>query len=89
MKITKTSNRAKFLEDEKRTANIGCNVCPCCGERETTWEHFKRGSNGGISDGGVKHWSESGLFKKKRNLKVNTYVCYTCGAEWESETYEW
>ena len=88
MRITKTSNRVSFLESAKRAANVDCNKCPCCGETKQSTEYISISDmNKGIVSGIQKTWAE-GLFKIK-NMKCDCYHCLTCGAEWESEPYEW
>ena len=80
MDITKTSDRASFLKMVKQNANKGCDKCPYCGEP------YKMPSL--IS----KEWYESsgllGLGRSK-HMKVECYSCRSCGAEWESDPYEW
>lgn len=76
MKITKTSDRAYFLKIAEINANKGCDKCPCCGEI------YK-----GIPP--IKTWYEGGFFKKGKYMKVKCYNCHFCGAEWESDPYEW
>lgn len=88
MKITKTSFQYNQEITNRQKANIGCMVCPCCGEKKT-WEHYmKKGKlNKGVLAGGmVKTWTE-GIFKPKV-LHADYYKCMTCGAEWESDPYE-
>lgn len=88
MRITKTSDHATFLKNAKRVANIGCNKCPCCGETKQSTEYILIGEwNKGIVSGLQKTWAE-GFFKMK-SMKCDCYHCLTCGAQWESEPYEW
>lgn len=88
MRITKTSDRFSALENAKRIANAGCNKCPCCGETKSSLSYFTVGEiHKGILSGLSKTWAE-GLFKMK-DMKCDCYKCLTCGAEWESEPYEW
>ncbi len=89
MKITKTAYKASNLKSLKQTANFGCNKCPCCGEtRAMTIERTPLGFvTKGIQSGIQKTWAE-GIFKMK-HMKVDCYSCYTCGAEWESDPYQW
>lgn len=84
MRITRTSDRAKFLETVKQNANIGCDKCPCCGETKSSMEYY---SNKGIVSGISKTWFK-GFFKVK-SMRCDCYSCLTCGAKWESEPYEW
>ena len=80
MKITKTSDRASFLKMSKQNANKGCDKCPCCGKPIKFPSLVSR------------TWYESGgLFGlgKSKHMKVNYYWCSSCGAEWESDPYEW
>ena len=90
MVVTKTANRAFTLESNRRKANTGCNICPCCGENKS--ENFYNKS--GVFDKGVftnelisRTWTK-GIFKVK-HMKCDIYRCLTCGAEWESDPYEW
>ena len=88
MKSIRTSAQAANLNMSKQNANIGCNVCPCCGETKDSFNYFAAGkSRKGLLRGLQKTWVE-GLFKMK-NMKCDCYKCLTCGAEWESEPYEW
>ena len=77
MKITKTSDRASFLKMAERNANKGCNKCPCCGEAYNSLFPAQ------------KTWYKGGLFKKGKHMRVDCYHCDSCGAEWESDPYEW
>ena len=77
MKITKTSDRAYFLKMAEQNANKGCDKCPCCGKPCDNTLAL------------AKTWYEGGLFKKGRHMKVKCYSCSSCGAEWESDPYEW
>lgn len=87
MKITKTSNEAKTLEDRKALANIGCYTCPCCGETKLSIEYFAEGVlHKGLIVGICRTWAK-GLFKF-RYMRVDCYYCDTCGAKWESDPYE-
>lgn len=88
MKITKTAAQVKCAETNKTIANVGCNICPCCGETKSTLEYNKEDifSHKGIASGTYKSWC-AGLFRTKR-YRIDCYHCYTCGAEWESEPYE-
>ena len=88
MKITKTSDKAYFLKIAEINANKGCDKCPCCGETNQSIEYLLTGEpNKGIVSGLQKTWAE-GFFKIK-NMKCDCYHCFTCGAQWESEPYEW
>ena len=85
MKITKTAADAANYTQRKINANIGCNKCPFCGETKSNLQYIKEGNpNKGISTG-FKHWCEG--FFRSRYMQCDTYTCYSCGAEWESEPY--
>lgn len=80
MKITKTAYREAFLKNAKKSANKGCNKCPCCEEPYKMPSLVSR------------TWYDSGgLFGlgKGKHMKVDCYSCSWCGAEWESDPYEW
>lgn len=76
MKITRTAKEALNFDEMKNNANKGCKVCPCCG-KPLPKLYFPI----------CKSWTEG--FLKMKNMKVDCYKCYTCGAEWESEPYQW
>ena len=76
MKITKTSDRASFLQMAEQNANKGCDKCPCCGKLYS-----------GIPP--VKTWCEGVFLKKLKHMKVICYSCSSCGAKWEIDPYEW
>jgi len=83
MKITKTSSMVNTYKSYVNNANIGCNVCPCCGEtREVQLENNKLvGIDDGIS------CTEAKGFLNIKVYHTTCYKCHTCGAQWESEPY--
>lgn len=85
MKITKTNKDVMRMNNRKLIANEGCHICPCCDETERLYFDSENGTKG-IVDGIIKTWHEG--FFKTRHMRVDCYVCYTCGAEWESEPYQ-
>lgn len=88
MKITKSSKEVASFTAMKSAANAGCNVCPCCGEAKLWSDYMKEGIlNKGIMAGLSKTWAE-GVFRM-RSMRCDCYKCYSCGAEWESEPYQW
>lgn len=88
MKVTKTANDVSRLEFCKRVANEGCQRCPCCGETKSMLYYMSKGvHNKGILDGITKTYSTGFIFSK--DMKIDCYSCCTCGAEWESEPYEY
>ena len=80
MRIIKTSKEASNFEEMKRIANLGCDKCPCCGEI-SRYKNDK-GILTGLHDTWVK-----GIFKPKY-MRIDYYICYSCGAEWSSEPYQ-
>ncbi len=89
MRITKTPLQHAAFENARKKANTGCGICPCCGETKSTTDYIKIGIlNKGVRKGGLnKTWAD-GIFHM-RNMKCDCYKCYSCGAEWESEPYQW
>jgi len=88
MKITKTANRNTYLNQQETKANKGCHICPCCGETRDMGYCIRKGIlDKGIMSGMCSTWAEG--FIKNRNMKTDHYHCLTCGAEWESDPYEW
>jgi hypothetical protein len=73
MKITKSIDKVKQLENNKSIANKWCDKCPNCG---TT------------SSFGIESSWCTGLFRMK-HWKKNHYTCFKCGVEYESEPYEY
>lgn len=91
MKITKTADKVRNLEMQRRLANIGCDRCPSCGENKTDFDYIKEtgyySSNKGIMKYGVRHTLKRvGLFKSVLCC-IDSYKCNTCGVTWESEPY--
>lgn len=87
MKITKNAQTAIATKRRKELANEGCQTCPCCGESKTFLQYLKENQGfKGVSCGTCRTWV-SGIFHP-RHMQVDLYVCYTCGAEWESEPYK-
>lgn len=89
MRITKTSKEANKFVIAKEIANKGCDRCPCCGETKSWGKYMQEGiTSKGILKGVInKTWVE-GIFHM-RNMKCDCYKCESCGAEWESEPYQW
>ena len=88
MRITKSSKMASREQSEKEIANAGCRKCPCCGEEKTLIQYISEGVSGkGISGGVCKTWAEG--FIHMKHMKCDCYHCHTCGAEWESDPYQW
>lgn len=81
LRITKTGKQHSKFEQNRIQANIGCDICPCCGESKSSLYYIKQGIlNKGICDGIEKTWG--------KGLRCDCYMCLTCGAEWESEPYQ-
>ena len=72
----------------KINANLDCHKCPCCGETKTTAQYVADGIyNKGLSSLPLtKSWVK-GLIRM-RHMRCDCYKCYSCGAEWESNPYE-
>lgn len=88
MKITKSGKKITQLNANKMLANIGCNVCPCCGETENALKYISEGIyNKGIFSGITRTFTKGSIIKLKI-MEVDCYRCETCGAEWESDPYE-
>lgn len=78
MKIIKTKEQADALKLNKEKANEGCDICPCCGRKNSL--------NGLIVPMWNKTWYAG--FLKTRHYQIDVYICSSCGAVWESEPYE-
>lgn len=77
--------RKEELETNRRKANEGCRTCKRCGEMNAFYVTLD-GRVGGISTS-YEVWSEG--FLKLKHMRKDKYCCRTCGAEWESEPYEY
>ena len=88
MKITKSADRVNELENNKSIGNIGCKLCPTCGENKSNLHYICMGNpKKGIVNGFCKTYAK-GFFHMK-SYKIDCYVCNTCGTHWESEPYEY
>ena len=88
MRITKDPDLPDPKDIAKITANLGCNVCPRCGETKDFFDYMSEGLNKGLS-GTATYRLETvkvGFFRT-RLMRIDCYSCYTCGCEWESEPY--
>ena len=89
MRITKSSTEANKFIAAREVANTGCNKCPCCGETKSWSEYMQNGiMNKGIFYGLISKTWVDGIFRT-RNMKCDCYECKSCGAQWESEPYQW
>lgn len=89
MRITKSSEEVNKFVMAKEIANHGCDRCPCCGETKTWDRYVQEGvTNKGILKGYINKTWVKGIFRM-RNMKCDCYKCTSCGAEWESEPYQW
>ena len=88
MKVTKTAEQAIVLENQRKAANRGCNVCPCCHETMSSSEAILAGHgvSRGISSITSYRKSDRGLFSSEYK-SIDLYRCRRCGAEWESDLY--
>lgn len=88
MRIIKSSSDLARFKEQREKANAGCDVCPCCGETKSSFQYIEEGVyDKGIMSGICKTWCE-GVFHI-RSMKCDCYKCHSCGAEWESEPYQW
>lgn len=88
MKITKYPRVRSDFEQNREKANIGCDVCPCCGEKRHFYYDQQEKRQKGT--GPIMHRSFThGDFPNIKSMRVDCYVCVTCGAQWESDPYEW
>ena len=83
MKIIKTAQEVNSFRVQRELANIGCKICPCCGESMSFMEAIKNG----LSRRGIYSITLSRPVKLNEYKNVDVYLCARCGAEWESELY--
>lgn len=91
MKITKRTYPEQ-LEQRKLAANVGCDVCPCCGETKTTLYYITTkpafASTKGIVENFRLEYGRAPLFSRRVPVyRIDTYYCFSCGCRWESEKY--
>lgn len=101
MKITQTSDEYQNKQSLRHNALKGCNKCPCCGETKSYLRYIAEGiADKGINSGICRTWygkldeENSSIFSilnshRNKHWKVECFTCYTCGAKWESEPYEY
>lgn len=83
MRITRQSKADYTPKELKRIqANKGCNICPNCGESRPFYT-TKKGKNKGV----FKSLFVTEHHKVFSFYRTNSYKCYTCGCEWESDPY--
>lgn len=88
MKITRTSKEYKTKIQLKEEALRGCDVCPCCGSKNV--HRYDVDCLYGIkkNDGTISQL----LFlipKINKWYVVEKFLCKDCGAEWQSDPYEY
>lgn len=90
MKITKMYDET---DARRAKANIGCNVCPKCGENKTDFDYvneaLERNEDIPLGRGIIQYGyydTSKGLFRLT-GYQTDCYKCLTCGAEWESDPY--
>lgn len=76
MKITKSPNQINSLKQKRELANVGCDICPECGQRNIGISYYKA-------------WCECTWFFKIRHIRIDCYACRKCGCHWESDPYEY
>lgn len=75
--------------DNMIKANIGCNVCPECGEHSSMHIDLITGKLRGIGTGLVSESFTRFGFPKMKHYRINKYQCYSCGCIWESDSYQY
>jgi hypothetical protein len=86
LRIQKVSDAEDGTLIKRKLANIGCNVCPCCGEKRKFSVNLFTGKPYGI----LKSYfvrSESHTFSNRKEARYDMYSCTSCGAKWESDAY--
>lgn len=94
MKITKYG--ISEAELRKAKANVGCDVCPRCGENKSDMDYVIESMESGkdvpiMFNKGILHL---GYYTKYKGIfrtviyHVDQYKCLSCNTEWESEPYE-
>lgn len=89
MRITKTPKQANKFARARKIANKDCDRCPCCGETKSWSRYQQEGIDGKgiVNPLSVRTWTR--VIFHKRYMKRDKYKCCTCGAEWESNPYQY
>lgn len=93
MKITYSGKQKKQDEMEfelqRAKANEGCNVCPECGETREYREKWFSSKKYGIKKAPFpKYVHLTSAISDAICGATDTYHCYSCGCEYESELYK-
>ena len=86
MKVTMSSDKVNKGAINRKIANHGCMICPCCGENRDMLHNLC--TNGKVE--GIDLIGTITEYKGFFNIKIyhkDKYHCYTCGASWESDLY--
>lgn len=68
----------------RELANVGCSVCPCCGETRKTFDYIREGK---LNKGIIKSVRrEIKGFFRLREFQIDEYMCETCGTRWGKRT---
>lgn len=75
MKIIKISDFPTSMQTKRLEANKGCDICPCCGNKNVrhSLDPFT--------------YTKGFLFWKKY-YRIDCYKCNNCDAQWQSELFE-
>ena len=83
MKIIRQSKTDYTKKELKRIhANKCCNICPKCGESNSYLFYIQNGQEKGVDKYAIAEHHK--LFSC---YYTDSYKCYTCGCEWESDPW--
>lgn len=93
MKITFTAEDYKTFEKERREANKGCYICPCCGEYRQSFVYDMLGENLPLRRIGIDiHTERRKIYDPKldefTNASIDCFLCNNCHTQWESEPFD-
>lgn len=94
MNIVFTPQSYKDFEKERKKANKGCYICPCCGEYRQAFCYDLLGKNTDYHRQGIDIHTERRRFPNGDDegsftfASVDCFYCHTCRSMWESEPFD-
>ena len=87
MNIIFTPQSYKEFSEERREANKGCYICPCCGEWRQAFIYDMLGKNLPMCRTGIEVRTERRHINNSF-ASVDCFFCNNCKAQWESEPFD-
>lgn len=88
MNIIFTPQSYKDFQIERKEANKGCYICPCCGEYRQAFIYDMLGKNYGMMRTGIDIHTERRQIDEGVYASFDCFRCNSCKAMWESEPFD-